>query len=369
MNRLSNIDASRIGMTLVLCLVAASCMTTSTSDPSETTRPSTHKTSPHASASTAPPTAPAATQTAVPPASAHSAPRIRSQRDAKRSRLQRPRSQPANTDQAMRQPMAPPNVAKPERQVPAHHAVPGGIALLTLDRAAEPRPDVYFGDRPVYVTRKGDYWNAVVGIPLNADIGEHTVLVKVHGKADTRQVFDVQSTEYETQSLTIKNTRKVNPNPSDQKRIEQDWLRIQRAKTTFNRNALPDLVMAWPLEGRISSTFGLRRIYNGQPRNPHSGLDIAAPTGTPIVAPARGTVIDTGNYFFNGNTVFVDHGHGFVTLYCHLNEIGVEVGDTLEIGQTLGTVGETGRVTGPHLHLGVLLNGVLVDPLLLLEPR
>jgi murein DD-endopeptidase MepM/ murein hydrolase activator NlpD len=124
--------------------------------------------------------------------------------------------------------------------------------------------------------------------------------------------------------------------------------------------------MVAPVAGRRSSSFGLRRFFNDQPRNPHSGMDIAAASGTPIRSPSPGRVIETGDFFFNGNSVFVDHGRGVVSMYCHLSRIDVGVGDTLEQGEVLGLVGATGRVTGPHLHWGVAINRALIDPALLL---
>ena len=128
-----------------------------------------------------------------------------------------------------------------------------------------------------------------------------------------------------------------------------------------------ELRMRLPTQGRRSSEFGYRRVFNGKPRNPHSGIDIAAPTGTRVVAPLAGRVADVGDYFFNGKTVWLDHGGGLLSMMCHMSRITVQEGDVLAVGDKLGEVGSTGRSTGPHLHWTVSLNQASVDPTLFVE--
>ena len=241
--------------------------------------------------------------------------------------------------------------------------VPGGVAVLGLGDGAA-APQVTYLDRPVLVVREaGKQWIAVVGIPLTVKPGQEQVQVKDGG--GTRQVaFTVGAKDYVAQHITLKNRRQVDPNPDDLKRIERELAEQVEAYRGFRAGVTPsNLILDRPVDGgRLSSPFGLRRFFNGQERNPHSGLDFAVPAGTPIKAPAAGVVVLVGDYFFNGKTVFLDHGQGFVSMFCHMSAISVKVGDEVPRGGVVGKVGATGRATGPHLHWNVSLNDARIDP-------
>jgi murein DD-endopeptidase MepM/ murein hydrolase activator NlpD len=175
---------------------------------------------------------------------------------------------------------------------------------------------------------------------------------------------------YDVQRLTITDTRRVDPEPEDLARIERESARTAELWRLDGppRTALP---LAAPLERPpAAGRFGAKRILNGQPRSPHAGADFAASQGTPVLAAADGAVALAEEHFFSGNAIFLDHGDGLVTMYFHLHEIFVKQGQTVTRGAVIGTVGATGRVTGPHLHFAVRWRGARVDPALLLaSPR
>ncbi|MBL1141832.1 MAG: peptidoglycan DD-metalloendopeptidase family protein [Proteobacteria bacterium] len=248
-------------------------------------------------------------------------------------------------------------------ELPKESTVPGGIAIISIQ--TEDKPEARFYDRKVMIVGERNNWKAVVGIPLSAKAGSHNLNVRSNG-IETNYKFDVANKDYETQYITIKDKRKVNPNEKDMSRIIKEKELITKAKSHWSNIENVPLKFIKPTEGPYSSPFGLRRFFNKQPRKPHSGLDIAAAKGTPIVAPADGTVINTGEYFFNGNTVFLDHGQGLITMYCHMDSISIEEGTKVKAGDIIGKVGLTGRVTGAHLHWSVMLNNITVDPLLFL---
>ena len=251
-------------------------------------------------------------------------------------------------------------------ELPRSLAVPGGVAILDVPGEPDRAPVVTFDGNRVMVLPGPNGWRAIVGIALAREPGAASIEIR-SGKVTLTQGFTVAGKAYATQRLKVA-PRHVDLSPEDAARVEREQPHIRATLATFSEAAPVTMNFAPPVRGPRSSSFGLRRVFNNQPRNPHSGMDIAAPVGTPIYAPAPGKVIDTGDYFFNGNSVFVDHGQGLVTLYCHLSKIDVEAGTEVKTGDKLGEVGATGRVTGPHLHWGVALNRVFVDPALFLGP-
>lgn len=250
--------------------------------------------------------------------------------------------------------------------LPQNNPVPGGLALISVDQfPAQSR--VYFNRKRVAVVEDNQHRYALVGIPLSAKPGTKKITVRNPDGQQHAISFSVKNKTYESQHLTIKNKRKVNPNAEDMKRIQGEREKKRLARTHWSDQKVnTDFII--PVHGRISSIFGLRRFFNEQPRNPHSGLDIAAPEGTPIKAVEAGTVLEASNFFFSGNVVYIDHGQGLISMYAHMHSMDVKKGDRVERGQVIGTVGQTGRVTGAHLHLGLIANQTLVDPVLMLPP-
>jgi murein DD-endopeptidase MepM/ murein hydrolase activator NlpD len=250
---------------------------------------------------------------------------------------------------------------------PRSTGVPGGVVTFELPGAADARPIVKHEGRPVMVVRQEAQWLAIVGLSLDLGPGEHAIDVEQPGSAPRKIPFHVQAKRYRTQELKVP-PGQVNLSPEDEARVAGETEKVRAALASYSPRVPATLRLAQPVPGRRSSSFGLRRTFNGEARRPHSGMDIAAPVGTPIKAPLAGKVIDVGNYFFNGNNVMIDHGQGLVTMYCHLSKIRVELGQEVQLGEVIGDVGATGRVTGPHLHWGVALSGAMVDPALFLAP-
>jgi murein DD-endopeptidase MepM/ murein hydrolase activator NlpD len=189
------------------------------------------------------------------------------------------------------------------------------------------------------------------------------------GRLDERRL-EIARREYQVQRIDGLPPRQVTPSPEDLKRIERDRALITQAfsRDSGTAGTLPGFAIsfAWPAFGPISGVYGSQRILNGEPRQPHFGVDVAAPTGTPVSAAADATVaVAEADMFYTGGTVILDHGHGLSTLYAHLSAVEVKPGQIVRQGEPIGRIGATGRVTGPHLHWGANWFGTKLDPALL----
>lgn len=234
--------------------------------------------------------------------------------------------------------------------------VPGGVAVVVLPGREAPPRATYRGE-PVLLRRTAKGWAAVVGIPLSAKPGQG--VVEVDGRAVP---FAIRPKRYPEQHVRLENQRQVTPNPEDEARIAREQALMGPAWKARPEGLAASLVLRQPTPGGLTASFGMRRIFNGEPRSPHSGLDIRAPRGQAVQAPAAGVVVLTGDFFFSGNAVFLAHGEGVVSLLCHLSKITVQQGQRVQAGDLIGEVGMTGRATGPHLHWSLSLNNARVDP-------
>lgn len=249
--------------------------------------------------------------------------------------------------------------------LPRSAAVPGGVAIVSLGRA-QSTPLARLNDARVLVAGDESEWFAVVGISLDTAAGTTLPLtVEREGRGPETIAIEIAPKRYETQHLRVK-PGQVDLSPEDFARYEQERAHLENVRRTFTDSPPESLRLLQPCEGPRSGSFGKRRFFNGQARNPHNGMDLAAPTGTPVIAAGSGAVLDVGDYFFSGNTLILDHGRGFLTLYAHLSQVDVGQGARVAAGVPIGKVGATGRVTGPHLHFSVYLNTMAVDPELFL---
>ena len=252
--------------------------------------------------------------------------------------------------------------------LPRASAVPGGVARVGLGASEQP-PRVRLGSDRVLVMREADEWIAFVGIALAAKPGS-TLRVEAEQAGGRLEGFEiaVAPKAYASQHLKVPPDQ-VDLSTEHLTRYERERAHLSNVLRTFTDSPPATLVMLQPAPGERSSSFGLRRYFNGQARSPHNGMDFAAPAGTPVIAANAGRVIDTGDYFFPGRTVVLDHGQGFLSLYAHLEAIDATVAQAVSAGSVIGKVGATGRITGPHLHFSVYLNAVAVDPALFLQDQ
>ena len=245
--------------------------------------------------------------------------------------------------------------------------VPGGVAIVDLGSTEDPLPRTRFGAKKVLVIKQDGQWKGLVGLSLKTLPGNYIVSYQTdNDKGSSKEAsIKVAPKSYPEQRIKMKQKKYVSPGKEQLSRIKREKTHMGKLFKIW-READVSVELSWPVVGPLSSPFGLRRFFNDQPRNPHSGIDIAAPEGTDIVMPSDGIIIDTGNYYFNGKTVFVDHGQGMISMFNHMSKIAAKTGDKLQRGDKIGEIGSTGRVTGPHLHWSLSLNEARVDPMLFL---
>lgn len=241
----------------------------------------------------------------------------------------------------------------------ANTAVPGGIYVWAIPQGAT---TVTYADQPVMKVAE----HALIGLPITLAPGPQSLVYQQNGRT-LRHHFEVFDKTYSEQHITLENKAMVNPPAETLARIRNESTRQRRLYESFSPPVDLRGGFEQPLTGVITSLFGHRRFFNGQAKNPHSGLDIAADSGTTIHAAGNGSITLSDDLYFNGKTLFIDHGQGLVTMYCHMSELLVKSGETVNKGQAIGLVGATGRATGPHLHWSVSLNGTRVDPALFMQ--
>jgi len=192
-------------------------------------------------------------------------------------------------------------------------------------------------------------------------------IIKDDGTEKTEFVnYRVKKKKFKTQELTLPES-KVTLSKKNLKRYKHERSELASVFDHNTSSKLWDKTFLRPVNGKISTPFGVRRIINDKPKNPHSGVDLKASEGTPVISANSGIVVLTCNHFFTGNSVYIDHGTGILTMYFHLSKISVKQGEKITRGQVIGYVGSTGRSTGPHLHWGIRINNQRIDPISLLE--
>jgi murein DD-endopeptidase MepM/ murein hydrolase activator NlpD len=230
--------------------------------------------------------------------------------------------------------------------------------------------EVVWEAKTVPAYRLHETWTTILGVDLDAKPGDHMAAVLFameDGRMDRRDVVvKVVEKKYPTTQLKV-DDRYVELSKADLARANRETKEMEKIYSNINSGISPAAPFTVPIPDRTGANFGHRRIFNGEPRAPHAGADLRATTGTPIHATNLGRVTLAKNLFFTGNTVILDHGLGIYSLYAHLSRIDVKPGDTVKNGQVIGLAGATGRVTGPHLHWGIRVQGARVDPFTLVK--
>lgn len=245
-------------------------------------------------------------------------------------------------------------------------ARPGDVVVLTIGGAnASDTVRVHAFDHDLPSFASAGKHRTLIGVDLDVRPGIHSIAIAA-GERRTTYTLRVTRRVFAIRRLTV-DPAFVNPPESERPRIEREREQLDRLWKTWTSEKLWQGTFEAPVPEPANSAFGTRSILNGEPRSPHGGADFPSPAGTPIKSPNAGRVVLADALYYTGNTVVVDHGLGLYSLFAHMTEMQVHAGDAVKTGEVLGTVGSTGRVTGPHLHWAVRLNGARVDPVAVLR--
>jgi murein DD-endopeptidase MepM/ murein hydrolase activator NlpD len=234
-------------------------------------------------------------------------------------------------------------------------------------KAAWDNREIPFWREPKQTEKSPDVWRALLGVDLDLKPEEYPLSLTAKTESEEEiscpATIDVIEAKFTTERLKVA-PNFVEPNPEQLARAEAERQRLRAIFATITPERIWDGPFHYPLQGiTTGGNFGKRRVLNGKPGSPHSGVDFPAPAGTPVLAPQRGRVVLAEALYFSGNTVILDHGLGLYTFYAHFESISVQPGDLVDTGAILGKVGSTGRVTGPHLHWAATVNRSRTNPL------
>ena len=247
---------------------------------------------------------------------------------------------------------------------PKNSPFPGGVINYPLNYSSFTEPKVRINKEvPYFCLKNKDEWRIIH--PISLFENQNSIDIFLNKKLIDK--ITLERKEYRESKIFLQNKEMISPPPESLKRIKSESSLIKDALKVNSLIKQPSLKMVLPCEGVISSEFGVKRFINNQPRKRHVGLDIAAREGTKVKAALKGKVILTGEFYFAGKVIFVDHGKGLISSYSHLNSVNVKKGQMVNKNKTIGLVGKTGRVTGAHLHWQTFIKGIPVNPELFLE--
>ena len=247
----------------------------------------------------------------------------------------------------------------------SHINTKGGIYIHEF-KEYNSRPEVFSNNQKLLTIEYKDKHFLIYAIPYKSDLGQNKVEIKINNNISYLN-FNIKAKTFDTQNIRV-SSKYITPGLNDQKRINLERNSLQEAKDIWYNQA-PDLKFIIPASGIITGRFGTKRFYNNKEGNFHNGLDIAAEIGSSIISPSKGKVILTGDYYYNGKFILLDHGKGLKSIFIHLNEILVKKGQVVNKGDLIGKIGSTGKSAGPHLHWSLMLSKTYVDPEYFLDNR